>query len=64
MAVAINDGSIFLGPPDKRIPAGSPAAIMTKTYQCVGWLIAMSITLGGPRPSCFAPWVYEYFVMA
>jgi len=61
MAVAINDGSIFLGSPDKRIPVGSPAAIMMKTYQCVGWLIAISITQGGPGPSCFAPWVCEYF---
>ena len=44
------------------VPAHSTTGLINKHYIYIGNLISMSIVQGGPGPTCFADWVYDYMV--
>ena len=57
---ATTDGNLYRSVQGGQIPVQNTCAVLQNSYAHTGWLIAMSITQGGPGPMCFAPWVYEY----
>ena len=57
---ALNHASLFCGPLYSRFPLHNATAVLQKSFVYVGWLISMSLTQGGPGPSCFAPWIFNY----
>ena len=53
MTSALNDKNLFSGTPECRIPVRNASAVMSRSFLCFGYLVAMSITQVGLGPAVF-----------
>ena len=62
LSSSVSDPSLFTDHNSCRVPVHNTTALLQKHYKFVDALISLSIVQGGPGPTCFPGWVFDYLV--